>query len=401
MKFYVIWKTALKAIMKNRRRSFLTMLGIIIGIASIITIMAIGRGFQKETIDNLTMSESGKVSFEVFFVPHNMNLYNTSMSFFPDDDVRKLREVEGVDQIYVQEADEDLFSVELEGKEGNLTKRVRFVNETQEPLVFGRNLTHEDEVKHNKVAIINSETATQLHGSEERALGYGVDLNGQMFHIVGVFETRALTAIEQLTVLESDILILSSAYEKYFSSDERVVGLTMTVKEGFTPTAIMREVTSLLTDEGSMNHLGQYSAMDMGFLIDSTALVIDGLTYFISAVAGISLFIAGIGVMNMMYISVAERTREIGIRRAMGATEKAIKLQFLLEGMTITLIGGFIGYVLGLVLAYSVSLILPFSIAFDVFTIVLALVISTLIGLIFSVMPASVAAKKDLIDILK
>ena len=401
MKFYVIWKTALKAILKNRRRSFLTMLGIIIGIASIITIMAIGRGFQKETIENLTMSDSGDVSFELFFLPSNMNLYNSSMSFFPDEDLRKIRGIEGVADIYVQEATDDLFSVELQGREGDLTKQVRFVTETQEPLVAGRNLTYEDEVKQNKVAIINSETAIELYGSEERALGYGVDLNGHLFHIVGVFETRALTAIEQLTMLESEIQILNSAYEKYFNSDERVVGLTVTIKEGFTPSAVMRDVTSLLTDEGSMNHLGQYSAMDIGFLIDSTALVIDGLTYFISAVAGISLFIAGIGVMNMMYISVAERTREIGIRRAMGATEKAIKLQFLLEGITITMIGGIIGYGLGIFLAYLVSLILPFSIAFDVFTIILALVISTLIGLIFSVMPASVAAKKDLIDILK
>ena len=105
--------------------------------------------------------------------------------------------------------------------------------------------------------------------------------------------------------------------------------------------------------------------------------------------------------MNMMYISVAERTSEIGIRRAMGATEKSICLQFLLEGMTITMIGGGIGYTLGMIFASIISLFLPFPVSIDLFTIMLAISVSTLIGLIFSVMPASVAAKKDLIDILK
>jgi putative ABC transport system permease protein len=125
------------------------------------------------------------------------------------------------------------------------------------------------------------------------------------------------------------------------------------------------------------------------------------ITYFIGAVAGISLFIAGVGVMNMMYISVSERTKEIGIRRAMGATKRSIRAQFLLEGVMLTLSGGIVGYLLGMGLAYGIGSLLEVPISVDLFTIMLAVGVSSGIGLAFSVMPAAAAAKKDLIDILR
>ena len=120
-----------------------------------------------------------------------------------------------------------------------------------------------------------------------------------------------------------------------------------------------------------------------------------------SAVAGISLFIAGVGVMNMMYISVSERTKEIGIRRALGATQNSIRMQFLLEGVTLTLFGGVVGYIVGISLAYIIGSIIDIPISIEFFTVFLAISVSTGIGLIFSVMPASAAAKKDLIETLR
>ena len=135
-------------------------------------------------------------------------------------------------------------------------------------------------------------------------------------------------------------------------------------------------------------------------MIDQISQALNSITWFISAVAGISLFIAGIGIMNMMYISVSERNREIGIRIALGATRQAIMLQFLMEGMTITIAGGIIGYILGMIFAAALSVILPFKASVDLTTVLLALGISGFIGLVFSVMPASQASKKDLTEVM-
>ncbi|HAR0239289.1 TPA: ABC transporter permease, partial [Enterococcus faecium] len=177
--------------------------------------------------------------------------------------------------------------------------------------------------------------------------------------------------------------------------------LTLTLEEGVEPDKVTSKVINQLKEKGSLKHLGEYEVLDTAMLTKGIGQILSTITYFITAVAGISLFIAGVGVMNMMYISVSERTKEIGIRRALGATRKSIMLQFLLEGLILTLSGGLIGYLLGMALAYSVGSLIKVNVSLDLFTILLAVGVSSVIGLVFSVMPASEAAKKDLIDILR
>ncbi|HAP7986490.1 TPA: FtsX-like permease family protein, partial [Enterococcus faecium] len=187
----------------------------------------------------------------------------------------------------------------------------------------------------------------------------------------------------------------------YFKSEKDTSSLTLTLEEGVEPDKVTSKVINQLKEKGSLKHLGEYEVLDTAMLTKGIGQILSTITYFITAVAGISLFIAGVGVMNMMYISVSERTKEIGIRRALGATRKSIMLQFLLEGLILTLSGGLIGYLLGMALAYSVGSLIKVNVSLDLFTILLAVGVSSVIGLVFSVMPASEAAKKDLIDILR
>ncbi|WP_234984610.1 ABC transporter permease [Pilibacter termitis] len=161
------------------------------------------------------------------------------------------------------------------------------------------------------------------------------------------------------------------------------------------------QALKLLRNKGNNRLSGTYETFDMSALTDGIGNVLSMLTYFISAIAGISLLIAGVGVMNMMYISVAERTKEIGIRRALGAKRRDIRLQFLLEGVFLTVIGGIIGYIFGFLVALTISVFLPFQVAPDFFTLSLALGVSGFIGILFSVIPANKAANKDLIEILR
>lgn len=138
-------------------------------------------------------------------------------------------------------------------------------------------------------------------------------------------------------------------------------------------------------------------------MMKSVGNILDTITYFVAAVAGISLFIAGIGVMNVMYISVTERTEEIAIRRAFGATGKNIEVQFLVESVILCLIGGIIGLILGIGLATLIDFVTPDMIKSSVSlgSVLLAVSVSTLIGIIFGWVPARAAAKKELIDIIK
>ena len=150
-----------------------------------------------------------------------------------------------------------------------------------------------------------------------------------------------------------------------------------------------------------MKAAGSYSFVDIAKQIEGISSVLGSITIFISLIAAISLLIAGIGMMNMMYISVSERIKEIGIRRALGGTASDIKKQFLTEGIALTLIGGITGYLLGMIIAYLASMALPFSVRPDLMTVSLAIGISVFIGVVFSYFPASAASKKDLIDITK
>lgn len=398
MKLYVNWKTAFKAIRKNGKRSVLTMIGIIIGIAAVITIMAIGRGFQRQTVESLTNSKDGQVTVNVDFTPKNENLSGNT-AYFNQSDLKLLTTVDGVAKADFPKTEDTGEYLTLPVKNESQSLQLSFALADQPNLLAGRLLTKEDGTIGNKVVTIDEKLAQDLFGNKEKALQHGLTLNGQVFTIVGVYEASAQDSI--FSMPSSNITAPQKVYRRYFPLVETAYGVELTLKDGVKPNEVTEAALDKLKENGSMKDQGEYSVFDLSILTDGIGKVLGGITAFISAVAGISLFIAGVGVMNMMYISVSERTKEIGIRRALGATQRAIMLQFLLEGISLTLLGGVIGYVLGMILAYGIGAILKVPIAIDLFTVSLAVGIATVIGLIFSVFPARQAAKKDLIDILR
>lgn len=398
MKLFVNWRTSFKAITKNGKRSFLTMIGIIIGIAAVITIMAIGRGFEKKTIDSLTNSKEGEVKVNVNFTPEDGN-YDGNQTFFAQTDLNLVKNIPGVKEAGFpkDKSNETYLNLPVRGKEQDL--QLTFSLKNQKTPIVGRKITHEDELIKNKVATIDDKLSKDLYGDKRAALGRGLEIQGEVFQIVGIYEAEE--TLSMFSMPSSNITMPRSVYEYYFPPVEDNYSLELTLETGAKPNEVTEAALDALKENGTMADKGEYSVFDMSFLTDGISQVMGGITAFISAIAGISLFIAGVGVMNMMYISVSERTKEIGIRRALGATQNAIMLQFLLEGISLTLVGGIIGYIFGMLLAYAIGGILDVPIAIDLFTVSLAVGISTLVGLVFSVFPARQAAKKDLIDILR
>jgi putative ABC transport system permease protein len=399
MNIYVNWRTATKAILKNRKRSLLTIFGIVIGIASVITILSIGRGFEKETLRNLTNGESDEVNIQVNYAPSNDSLSYSSLDYFTDVDIATVKQVEGVKSANYPDPDySNIYKgIYIKGKKQN--KQVSLINDLGKDPIIGRQLTAYENETLDKVAMIDSVTAKEMYGSAENALDRGIELDSHLFKIIGIYQGSESESL--FSMPESNIQIPKKTYLHYFNDTAEKSSLTVTLEKGVSPSSVTTDVIEQLKEKGAMKAFGEYQVFDTALLTDGISKILRTITVFISAVAGISLFIAGVGVMNMMYISVSERTKEIGIRRALGATQNSIRMQFLLEGVTLTLFGGVVGYIVGISLAYIIGSIIDIPISIEFFTVFLAISVSTGIGLIFSVMPASAAAKKDLIETLR
>ncbi|MFG5432829.1 ABC transporter permease [Enterococcus faecalis] len=400
MNLYVNMRSAWKAIKNNRKRSVLTMIGIIIGISSVITILAIGRGFEKDTVKNLTKSDSKNVEIQLNFTPSDTSLYDTNTKFFQDVDLSTVRNVEGVKKADYSKIDEEQIYKDLSIRGNKKNKQIKLIDSEGKKVSIGRNLTNQDSELLNKVATIDSVTAKELFNTPDRALGKGIEIEQELFRVVGVFPGEEQDNLFSLS--NTNIEIPKETYQYYFKAKKNnTSSLTLTLEEGVELDKVTSKVIKQLKNKGSLRYLGEYEVLDTVMLTKGIGQILSTITYFITAVAGISLFIAGVGVMNMMYISVSERTKEIGIRRALGATRNSIRLQFLLEGLILTISGGIIGYSLGMIFAYGIGSLIKIHVSVDLFTILLAVGVSLFIGLVFSVMPASEAAKKDLIDILR
>ena len=401
MRKYILWRTAFRSIFKNKRRSFLTMVGIIIGIAAVITIVALGNGFKRNILSETTgTDETGQTKYINIKYNDFDNLVsdNSGISQTDKDMVANLPEVKNVSYYKATKKDSNP-TVDFYDKNTKLSMTVNPTKKTNLSILNGRQLNAADSDSLNKVVVLDEVVAKQLFGSKESALNKGFDLNGQVFTVVGVSANTSGEIGPQN--YEPLAFFPKKTYTRYLGKkkDHSVLAIKFNAKAN--NEAAMTKVLKQLNMNGESRTLGEYQSYDPSSEIKQLGSMLDQMTLFISAVAAISLFIAGVGVMNMMYISVSERTKEIGIRRALGANAKSIKLQFLFEGIVLTVSGGIIGYILGILIAFGASFALPFSVRPDMMTVFISIGTSVLIGVGFSYLPASAAAKKELIDILK
>lgn len=388
---------AYQSLRQNLRRSLLTMLGIIIGISSVITILSLGQGFQAYTIKNLTQSNGKNVTVDINFMPNNFKM-DSKTPIFTNLDLRLVEEVEGVASAKFNRQEMTTTFQEFQFQTGKYSKSIGLNEKSQVDLLYGRNFSQEESKGKRKVAVISKKTAEEISSDVESVLGYGINIENTLYTVVGISKSDGG---QDLFSTETDIEIPKGTYEYYHSKDDNVSSITLSVKDGYKPSSVANEAVKKLTKSGTMASQGTYSTMDMSSLLDGISKILSMLTLFISGVAGISLFIAGVGVMNMMYTSVSERTQEIGVRRAMGAKRSDIRWQFLTEGLLLTLSSGVIGYIIGFLIALAISQFLPFKVSPSLSTIGIAVGITTILGLVFSVAPANAAARKDLIDILR
>lgn len=401
MKFKVLIFSALRNLNRNKTRSFLTMLGIIIGIASVIAIVALGEGYKNKTIKEFTGENNGEVVLQGMFSPDLKSSRDFSGNSFNNRDkniVADIKEVKKVEFMYQEGAFGEFVTADLRGIQiQGLGKKV---DEGKNANVIGRNITKADNSNKKRVAVIGEQLLGENFKDLDSLVGSVATINGLTFEIVGIVKAPEEDEIT-FANFSGGIEIPTETYSKYISKGKNVIGLNITLNSEADVKETVKKIQDNLNKDGSNNSIGKYEVMDTSGIIKILGGVLNTITMIIAAVAGISLFIAGIGVMNMVYTSVSERTLEIGIKRALGAKKKDIKREFLIEGIAITLTGGLIGYILGLILAAVISSFMKMSIKPSLFTVSIAIITSVLVGVLSSLLPAKKAANSNTIDILK
>ena len=395
-------KIAVMNIKSNRGRSILTMLGIIIGISSVIMIISIGNGVKGQINDELNEMSGGLLYLMIDSNKNKMNLEFTQDDF--DAIEEKIDHVKGVSPAYQM-------NCVASGRKGNFDGYVMGGNDwmefsTSEKIIKGRYFSEDECEAARKVCVITEATARKLFGTTNVV---GMDLELSMYNvsqtmtIVGIRADSASSLMNMMgqndiVQVEMPITVMGSAYGFY------VEGFTDFYIGADTPEnskQVAADSIRLLEARHNVRGEGMFQLQSFQDEMSSINTVMDTITIFVVFVAAISLLVGGIGVMNIMLVSVTERTREIGIRKALGARTRSILTQFLAESAIITLLGGIIGIVLGTLGAYAVCSAINFHADVRLSTILIATVFSSGVGIFFGIYPAKKAAKLSPIEALR
>ncbi|MEG0266942.1 MAG: FtsX-like permease family protein [Bacilli bacterium] len=385
MKVFEIVRITFRRLRRDKKRTILTMLGIVIGITAVVTIIALGDIFKRNTILKLTNDEKTTI-----LVTFNGNDNISTNKNYNQNDIKLISDLGIVDKIKAIDSSDGLIAtVKYNNKKINMSIK-RSVGENHSNII-GRNF---DGNVNKRVIIVSKSLMSDYFDDTNEYLNKYVFINGLSFKIIGI-KTDTVGSSTNFDCEVSKVI-----YDRYFAQEATEM-LQLTVKIDSDLETNLKKMISLLNSQGSQSSFGEYSYIDTSILTNGISSIINYITNFIAIVAGISLIISGIGVMNMIYTSVAERRKEIGIKRALGASRFDIRNEFLIEGLCITLLGGIIGFLCSFFILLLIGFLLDISITISMKTISITIVISSVIGVTSSFLPAKKASELNTIDILK
>lgn len=426
----LIWenvKLAFQALLANKMRALLTMLGIIIGIGAVIAIMtvsssltnSISDSFQEMGANNITVglkqtsSTTETRSNGLKFGAANRNSMVEKEDLITDDMLSELK-TEFSDKIDAIAISETVASGAVH--DGSNTANIsisginsEYFSSDDVTLLAGRRLTSDDNTGKKKVIMISDKVVDQIFdGDSQKALSQKiqVEIDGvyYQYYVVGVYKYESNNSFSS----SSDEDITTTAYIPILTgkaqthSDEGYQQFTVVTKSGIdSVSTFATQIENFFAPYYSSNEDYKVSTTTMESMTESMSDMIGTVSIAISFIAGISLLVGGIGVMNIMLVSITERTREIGTRKALGAKNSSIRFQFIIESMILCLIGGILGIFVGFLLGAIAASILGYSAAVPVAAIIVAVGFSMVIGIFFGYYPANKAARMDPIEALR
>ncbi|MCI7262373.1 MAG: ABC transporter permease [Clostridium sp.] len=385
---------ALKSIWSNKMRSFLTMLGIIIGVAAVIILVGLVNGQMSYMKDSFSSMGTNQL---------NVNLVNLSTRSVSDDEMYEFYEEnrEYFDQMSPSVSVSGTVKYGNESLTGTTISGVseEYLELKKQDLTAGRFLQYSDLISRQKVCVIGYYLASELCGGAQNAIGETIHINGEGYTVVGCVERQTSESDEVEEGGSDDFIYLPYTAAVKLSRNGTINNYVFTVKD----TGDTEIVKTLLSDflYPIFKNEDLYRITAMSELLDSLDSMIAMMSMMLGGIAGISLLVAGVGVMNIMLVSVTERTREIGIRKSLGAKKGTILQQFVIEAAVTSSIGGLVGIAAGCVLTGVIGNFMGMTAVPTLGSILLSFGVSVGIGLLFGYMPARRAAGLNPIDALR
>lgn len=394
MNFYEAFSMAMKNIRSSKTRSILTMLGIIIGVAAVIVITGLGSGMEKYMREQFESMGTDTLSVYI------MGRGSQKMTV---DDMQKIvdENTEYFDKMTPSVSFQGSKRVGTESMNSNVTGVSEdFADINKLDIAQGRTLQYLDIAQRTNVCVVGSFINLKYFGGQ--ALGEKIKLNGRDFTIVGVLEEKA----DSTEYSADDAIYVPYSTVSRMMNIRDVDSFTITFKDEEMAAEAKTTLENALTEyfNGSSD---AFYVQSMSEVLDMMNQSTNMLITILTLIAGISLVVGGIGIMNIMLVSVTERTKEIGIRKALGAKERYIMSQFVIEAAATSALGGIIGIVVGYILSFVASKVIfitlgePLTVAPTMFAILVSVGISAAIGIFFGYMPAKKAARLNPIDALR
>ncbi|MDO8599498.1 MAG: ABC transporter permease [bacterium] len=402
--------TAIGSLRTNATRAVLTILGIVIGITAIILVMALGRGAQELILDQVRAFGSESIFIEPGREPHGpadfAEIFTDSLT--PRDVAAlerpgNVQDLEYLSPLVAQVAtvayESETYRAQLRGASEHFPEILDVVPAT------GTFFSRDDVERRASVAVIGAKVADELFGSSD-AVGAQVKVKGRPFRVVGVIARKGEASFIPYDEL---VVVPVTTAQKYLLGIDHYHVIAARARTGANVDRVKEEITLTLREQHGITdpEKDDFHVSTQQDAIDRIGVIATALTALLTALAAISLVVGGVGIMNIMLVAVAERTREIGLRKAIGARDADIRRQFLLESIILTVAGGIIGVAIGATLAFFAAFALRHTVAtgwsftFPVFAALLGIGVSAAIGLIFGLYPAQKAARKSPIEALR
>lgn len=401
MQYKEIVISAIQSLRNSVLRTSLTMLGIVIGITSVILIYSIGQGAVKFITNEL--SSFGTDYFQI-------NPGSTQFSTFAGSQALTLEDVEAIRN------DQSLTNIKYVAPFAMASVRVAANGEEEELLVYGVTsealdilrpditegefITKEEEIASERVVVMGVDAVETFFGEDASVVGGTIRIKNRAYRIIGVADSSSVLAGG---VINNTLFVPIDEVINHLLGEERLQEIDISVHDPATINQTIDDVEFLLRERHGLeaddeNDFQIASAQDILSTVETVTTL---LTTMIVAISGISLVVGGVGVMNIMLVSVTERTKEIGLLKAIGAKEKDILTQFLIEAVVMTVLGGVIGIILGISGAFAVSQLFNIPFVVSIPAILIAVGVSMLVGIVFGLYPARRAAKLSPIDALR